>query len=219
MNPYSITRLHDPLPTLEDAISGRRPRLPSGGWSTPASKPTRQFVKARSIPNTLGFHLSRRSSATPEPPNRFPQLRCSPSHRALHPRPATVPPSSLPQPRRRRRPLAPRVHPDLYTQLSRCSASWRKRRLHLNIPEGYVYNDQRVHPGESPRQPTQAPKVRRQPPPHPQPPPPFLSPIPPPNPHHSPNAPRPTPASPRTPHPALFLRATDLRIVHYYGFR
>ena len=30
----SITRLHDPLPTLEDAISGRRPRLASGGWST-----------------------------------------------------------------------------------------------------------------------------------------------------------------------------------------
>jgi len=29
----SITRLHGSLPTLEDAISGRQPRLASGGWS------------------------------------------------------------------------------------------------------------------------------------------------------------------------------------------
>jgi len=46
--------------------------------------PTRQTVKARSMPNTVGSHLSRRSSAKTEPPGRSPIIQVPPATATAH---------------------------------------------------------------------------------------------------------------------------------------
>ena len=47
-----MTRLHGSLPTLEDAISGRQPRLGSGGWSALSGRGDPRRV------STVGFWCS-----------------------------------------------------------------------------------------------------------------------------------------------------------------
>ena len=104
-----MTRLHGSLPTLEDAISGRLPRLASGGWSVLSGRDRSRRVSpkafSRSVPacpsllvecyllvnafpasQGLGWrHPVRFHRVTPDPPSlEIPASGCSPSLYTWH---------------------------------------------------------------------------------------------------------------------------------------